>query len=210
MSATTSNRTINIYNSRKNLLDILESIDYEVSEYTGFSMNEIDTMLKHEQLDMLLSTSSGKKAYVRYLCGTKKMASPKLIGEIIEDLYENDSVLTKSDTLILIVDNEPNESLLDKLKYWYDHHGYFIVVHNLNRLLFNILRHQLVPPTSVLTEQETEEVLKKYNLSSTKQLPEVSRFDPVSLAICLRPGQVCRIERNSPTAMQNTYYRVCV
>jgi len=43
-----------------------------------------------------------------------------------------------------------------------------------------------------------------------KQLPEVSRFDPHSLAMCLRPGEVCQYERKSPTAMKTDYYRVCV
>jgi DNA-directed RNA polymerase subunit H (RpoH/RPB5) len=138
------------------------------------------------------------------------MATQKLLSEIIEDLYVNETVLEKKDTLIIIIDGEPNGPLLERIKYMYDHGGYFIVVHNIDRLRFNILDHKLVPPTSVISEKEVEDLLKKYNISSTKQLPEVSRFDPVSLAICLRPGQVCKIERNSPTALNCIYYRVCV
>ena len=213
-SAPTNNRILSIYNSRKNLLDILERLDYNVSEYSGFSINEIDAMLKQNQLDMLLSNpDTGDKAYIKYLCGGGKAstnATPKVIAEIIEDLYINDTVLEKKDTLILIVDGEPNGPLLDRIKYYYDHSGYFIVVHNIERLMFNILDHKLVPPTTVISEQEVQDLLKKYNISSTKQLPEVSRFDPVSLAICLRPGQVCKIERSSPTAMNSIFYRVCV
>ena len=209
-----NNRILTIYNSRKNLLDILETLGYDVSEYVGFSINEADAMLKQNQQDMLLSKPNGDKAYVKYLCGatkaSSKMANPKNIGEIIEDLYVNESVLEKKDTLILIMDGEPNGPLLDRLKYLYDHNGYFIVAHNIARLMFNILEHKLVPFTRVISDQEVEELLKKYNVSSTKQLPEVSRFDPVSLAICLRPGQVCKIERKSPTALDCVYYRVCV
>lgn len=209
-----NNRILTIYNSRRHLLDILESLDYDVSEYADFSINEADAMLKQNQLDMLLSKPNGDKTYVKYLCGatkaTSKMANAKVIGEIIEDLYINDTVLEKKDTLILIMDGEPNTPLLERLKYLYDHDGYFIVAHNIGRLMFNILQHKLVPKTTSISDHEVEELLKKYNLSSTKQLPEVSRFDPVSLAICLRPGQVCRIERQSPTALQCVYYRVCV
>jgi DNA-directed RNA polymerase subunit H (RpoH/RPB5) len=211
--SSTNNRILTIYNSRKNLLDILETLDYNITEYSGFSINEVDAMLKHNQLDMLLSKPNGDKAYIKYLCGAKpssKMANPKAIGEIIEDLYINETVLEKKDTLILIMDGEPNSNLLERIKYYYDHSGYFIVVHNIERLLFNILEHKLVPPTSTINETEVAELLKKYNISSTKQLPEVSRFDPVSLAICLRPGQVCKIERSSPTALTCVYYRVCV
>jgi len=208
-----SNRILTIYNSRRNLLDILSRLEYDVSEYEGFSINEVDAMLKQNQLDMLVSTPSGDKAYIKYLCGVKpssKMATPKTIAEIIEDLFINESVLEKKDTLILIIDGEPNGPLLERLKYLYDHSGYFLVVHNIARLMFNILDHKLVPPCTTLGETEVAELLKKYNLESTKKLPEVSRFDPVSLAICLRPGQVCKIERSSPTALANTFYRVCV
>jgi len=50
----------------------------------------------------------------------------------------------------------------------------------------------------------------KYNIRDLSQLPEVSRFDPQSLAICLRPGQVCKYTRKSVASLEHDYYRVCV
>ena len=61
--------------------------------------------------------------------------------------------------------------------------GIFIVIHSLDRLQFNILEHQYVPEHIVLTETEQAEVLKKYNITDTKQMPSISRYDPVALAI---------------------------
>ena len=42
------------------------------------------------------------------------------------------------------------------------------------------------------------------------QLPEISRFDPQALALCIRPGDVCKFIRNSSTALEYNYYRICV
>jgi DNA-directed RNA polymerase subunit H (RpoH/RPB5) len=41
-------------------------------------------------------------------------------------------------------------------------------------------------------------------------LPEISRFDPLALAIALRPGQVAKFIRNSATALHQDYFRICV
>ena len=52
--------------------------------------------------------------------------------------------------------------------------------------------------------------MKKYNISKPELLPEISRFDPVAKAICIRPGQVCKITRPSKTAIETNYYRICI
>lgn len=206
-------RLLSIYNSRTNLLDILGSIGYHVADYAYFTPEEVEAMVQHSQLDMLISHSQTKaKVYVKYLSGSKttKAAVPKTIGEVVEELFELHGVLAKTDTLIVVMDNSPSDPLIDYVKYMYDHDGYFVVLHHINSLQFNILEHQLVPPTRVLTETETAEVMKKYNIQRLDQFPEISRFDPVALAICMRPKQVCEILRPSPTAIKTKFYRVCV
>lgn len=205
-----SNRILSLYKSRTNILDILESLGYAISDYSGFSINEIDAMFVNQQLDMLIPHKENpSKMYIKYYLTSKQMRPPNL-DEIIEDLFIIDNVLTKSDTLVVIMEEEPNETLITKLKYLYDHDGVFVVVHNIQRLQFNILKHKLVPPTIVLSDEKVAELKVKYNLKELTQLPEVSRFDPVSLAICMRPGQVCKILRSSATALEYEYYRICV
>ncbi len=214
MSSTT-NRILSIYNSRKTILSFLQNQMYNVEQHMGFSINEVDAMVQNDQLDMLLeSTVDARKVYVKYLCGKKttvKQASPKIFREIVDDLFLQSMMLTRDDTLILIMDGEPNEPMTALVKYLYDSQGYFVVVHNLARLQYNVLEHQYVPPTRILSAEETRDVLRKYNVhDARKQLPEISRFDPVALAICMRPGQVCEIKRSSPTASESMFYRVCV
>jgi len=208
--STTSNRILSIYKSRMTMIELLDHQEYDTTEYEGFSINEIDAMHANSQLDMLVNhKKDDRKTYVKYYL-TAKQIRPANLDNILKDLYEIESVLTKKDTLVIITEDEPNDTITTYLKYLFDHDGLFVVVHNINRLQYNILNHKLVPECVVLTDPEIEELKKKYNIKDTKQLPEISRFDPQALAIALRPGNVCMFKRDSPTAMFYSYYRVCV
>lgn len=206
----TNNRILRIYKSRATILKLLQKQGYNVTDYSEFSINEIDTMFTNKQLDMLVTNeNTDNKTYVKYYLDAKQVR-PQYLDEIIEDLFLVESVLTKNDTLVIIIDGEPNETIISKVNYLYDHDGIFVVIHNISRLQFNILEHSLVPPIKILSEGETAQILKTYNLKDTTQLPEISRFDAQALAISMRPGQVCEIERKSVTVMKYNYYRVCV
>ena len=205
------------------MIELLDHQSYDISEYENFSINEIDAMYSNAQLDMLVShtnhktdandTSSSpidnRKVYVKYYL-TAKQIRPQNLDEIIEDLYVIDNVLTKDDTLIIIIEDEPNDTIITKIKYLFDHDGIFVVIHNIHRLQFNILNHKLVPECIIMNDAEIAEMKIKYNINKLTQLPEISRFDPQALAICLRPGQVCKFNRESATAMFNKYYRICI
>jgi DNA-directed RNA polymerase subunit H (RpoH/RPB5) len=130
---------------------------------------------------------------------------------MLEDLYVIDDVLDKkTDTLIVVVDDEPNDSLRQRLTYIYDHQSVFVVVHNIKRLQFNLLEHVMVPEMTILSDEETCAFMESKNLKDLTQLPEMSRFDPLALATCMRPRQVCRLRRISTSAYEYDYYRVCV
>ena len=220
-----SNRILSIYKSRNTILELLSYRGYDISEYTGFSINEIDAMFSNTQLDMLIAESlpkdtaaaaaaaaaipSGRKVYVKYYLQSKQIRPPNL-DEIIEDLFLIESILTKEDTLVVIVNEEPNETIINKVKYLYDHDGILVVIHHIKRLQFNILNHQLVPRMTILGDLEKAELYKRYSLQNNKNLPEISRFDPQALAVMLRPGEICRLERKSATALTKDYYRVCI
>lgn len=207
---TTNNKILKLYKSRLTIIEQLESLQYKIDEYEDFSINEIDAMNTNSQLDMLVTNkTTNKKIYIKYYLNAKQM-NVQTLDNIIEDLYTIDTVLTTSDTLMIITDVEPNDSILVKIRYLYDHSGIFIVMHNINRLQYNILEHVLVPKARILEEKEVEEFKQTYNIINLSQIPEISRFDPQALAICLRPGQVCEFTRDSATAMNAKYYRVCV
>lgn len=239
MSSSNASRTIaRLYNARKNLLDLLTVQGYDVEGYTNFGVNEVNAMYAHKQLDMLVETKTSsslslsdkgkeknrpkKKAYIKF--HLEKMLSSGHINDLIEDLYvlgsggeiggmgtsanANDTVLTEKDTLIIVTKQEVKtmNQYLNQLFL----QGRFIVLLSLDRLQFNILNHQYVPPHTILLKEEVDEIMKKYNVADKSQLPDISRYDPVALAIGMRPGDVCKIDRASKSAIHSTYYRVCV
>ena len=239
MSSNASKTIARLYNARKNLLDLLMVQGYDVEGYTNFGVNEVNAMYAHKQLDMLVETKSSsssdkskekeqgkskpkKKAYIKF--HLEKMLSTGHINDLIEDLYvlgsggevgglgistnANDTVLTERDALIIVTKQEVKtmNQYLNQLFL----QGRFIVLLSLDRLQFNILNHQYVPPHTILSKEELDEVMKKYNVADKSQLPDISRYDPVALAIGMRPGDVCKIDRPSKSAIHSTYYRVCV
>ena len=117
--------------------------------------------------------------------------------------------MLKHDTLYIIVKEEVNDSITNMLKYMYDKYNIFVIIQNLTRLQFNILEHSLVPQHRLLNNQEIEEIKLRYNITNNNQFPKISRFDPVSLAIGLRPNDICEIKRDSKTTIVNLYYRIC-
>jgi DNA-directed RNA polymerase subunit H len=209
MSGLSCNRILKIYKSRNTILKLLEKEKYDVSDYSEFSINEIDAMYTNDQLDMLVKNESNNKTYIKYYLNSKNIRKENL-ETLVEDLFQIESILTKTDTLVIIINEEPNDTIIERIKYLYDHDGIFVVLHNIDRLQFNILDHHLVPEINILNDEKVETLKKTYNLKDTSQLPEISRFDPQALAICLRPGQVCRLLRKSNTALEYHYYRVCV
>ena len=128
---------------------------------------------------------------------------------MIDDLFVLSETLQKSDTLFIIIKDDPNETLINELKHIWESDGIFIVVESIKRLQFNILEHVLVPPHRVLVDQEVNTIMKRYNIMDKSQMPNISRFDPVARVIGLRPGQVCEIIRPSKTSIMTNYYRVC-
>ena len=162
-----------------------------------------------------------KKTYVKF--HLEKTLSVSHINDLIEDLYvlgvggeiggtgvsanANDTVLTEKDTLIIITKQEIKtmNQIVNQLFL----QGRFIILLSLDRLQFNILNHQYVPSHTILSDDEVGEIMKKYNVMEKTQLPDISRYDPVALAIGMRPGEVCSIDRPSKSAISSLYYRVC-
>jgi DNA-directed RNA polymerase subunit H len=216
-SQNTSSLISQVYKSRTVILDLMEKQGYTVTDYNGFSVNEVNTMKLNNQLDMLLekeyNETNGdtnkhvKKIYIRYYLA--KSLRPNNLQEMIDDLFNVEEILTKDDTLLVVVKDEINETLENVIKHIWETDKIFIILQPLKRLQFNILEHVLVPSHRVLTTEETIQVKKKYNIINDEQFPIITRFDPAAQAIGIRPGEVCEIIRPSKTAISAPYYRIC-
>jgi DNA-directed RNA polymerase subunit H (RpoH/RPB5) len=213
-SQNTSSLISSVYKSRNILLSLMDKQGYYVTDYNGFSVNEVNTMKINNQLDMILDTAgqsatdeTTRKIYIRYYLA--KSLRPANLQEIIDDLFNIEEILTKKDTLFIVVKDEVNETLTNTLKHIWEQDGIFIIIVTLKRLQFNILEHVLVPPHRILSNAEKIAIKTKFNIMDDVQFPDISRFDPVAQAIGIRPGQVCEIIRPSKTAISAPYYRIC-
>ena len=205
---TQSGQIVEIFKSRENIVSLLKRQDYDVSNYSEFSIHEVNTMFHTKQLDMLFTKQDGsKKAYVKY--HLSKSLRPVNIYEYIDDLFNLEEVLKKTDDLIIIMKDEPNETTEKTLGNIWEQDGIFVTIFNIKRLQYNVLEHSLVPPHYALSEEEGVAIKTRYNILTNDQMPNISRFSPVAQAIGLRPGQICHIVRPSKTAISANFYRVC-
>lgn len=200
-----------LFKSRQTLLSLLTTQGFDTKDYEEFSVNEIHTMNNNKQLDMLISSTdsadSMKKVYVKYHLA--KTLRRENINDYIDDLYHLEQALTPGDTLIIIIKQEPHEPLLNILNQIWESEGIFIIIYNLDRLLFNILEHSYVPKHTIMNEVQIKAMKQRYNIKDDSEIPTISRYDPVALAIGMRPGEVCKIDRPSKTAIMTEYYRIC-
>jgi DNA-directed RNA polymerase subunit H len=211
----TSSLTSQIYTSRKVLLELLKKQKYDTTNSEHFSINEINTMKTNNQLDMYLTENSDpedenkrlKHIYVKYFLD--KSLRPQIIMETIDDLFVTSEMLTTNDTLIIVVNNEPNDKLNEFTRDTWEREKIHIILFPLKRLQFNILNHIFVPEHRILSEAEKIAIKTKYNITDDDKFPKLPRTDPVAKAIGIRPGEVCEIIRPSKTAIKAPYFRIC-
>jgi DNA-directed RNA polymerases I, II, and III subunit RPABC1 len=81
----------------------------------------------------------------------------------------------------------------------------------LRELQYNVTHHELVPKHEVLTDPaEIDELVRTYQLKSKTQLPLIQKTDAVSRYFGMKPGDLVRITRPSPSAGESIVYRCCV
>lgn len=70
-----------------------------------------------------------------------------------------------------------------------------------------MVKHILIPEHKKLSDEETEKILKKYNVSN-KQLPRIKLNDPAILELNPKRGDIIEIIRDSPTTGKSIFYRI--
>lgn len=193
---------------------MLENRGFVTTDYAEFSSAEISAMVATNQLDMLVQTQAAsgqganRKVYVSHMFA--KELKPAAMQDIITDLFEDSNTLTKTDTLLIVAKSDPNESMIAAISHLWERDGIHVVITTLKRTQFFVLNHQLVPKHQIMTQEERAWITKKFKISSDNQWPEISRFDPVMVALLARPGDMCNITRPSKTAIVEQYYRMCI
>ena len=220
---------LDVYNSRKHLLEMLEDRGYNVDHLKGYTTDEIKTMLDEQNngkfgtlpdigpLDIMLektNTISGnaekEKIYVKYRLEGKFKGNTSLNLQINE-IYEK--FISTKDTLIILNMSRVLMKIGVKDKGDEDQHlfitkNFFVQLFGLENFLINVSHHQFVPKHRILSKQETIDLLDKYKIT-LKNLKIIKRDDPQAKYIGLRPKQVCEITSENITSGTTVHYRVC-
>ena len=75
--------------------------------------------------------------------------------------------------------------------------------------VIKISNHVYQPKHEILPKDSAEEVLRKFN-ARPSQLPYITTTDKGIEDLDVRPGDIIKITRKSPTAGESVYYRYVV
>jgi len=212
-----------IYDTRSEILEMLESRGYNIESYNSFTKEEL--ILQYEQqtgkflltsengpLDILVKNDKGGKIFVKYRLDSKFKKSKSLDTQA-EEIFS--TILGKDDTLIIlfvsrILSNHKDSNVYQYCETLFNKKKYFVQLFGLENFLFNPTKHEIVPKHIIINERDEEELLVKYNVKNKLLLPHILREDPVAKYIGIKPGQICKILAISFSSMNTTRYRVCI
>ena len=205
-----------IYKSFNNVLKNLTNQGFNTDSEKDISLTELQNRIETRNINFLVEKTNGEKCYVVY--HIMKQLRPTHIHEYIEDVYEFREILRKTDQLIIITKDKFNFSnrsgLSDTIEKTindvYQELNYYINIFPISTLQFCVIDHILVPKHIKLTDEEVLEFMRKYKITNKSNIPTISKFDAVSKAIGMRPGEICEITRQSKTVIESKYYRICI
>lgn len=188
-----------LFQARKTVIEMLSDRGYTVpTEMHCDKLSDFRQLFNSKNCDIFINTPS--LCYVKFILHHK--IRPNALRDIVTQLVENQ--LSEGGDLIVVTRNKPN-SALQKISKTFKGLQIFWV----KNLVVNITKHKLNPTFVVLSEDQIDSLLKKYNLNSRYQLPLMLKDDPISHYYGLKSGSVCQVIRNSVTCGEHNSYR-CV
>ncbi len=199
----TTNIKQKVVQSFKVLLEMLEDrkeLEAQEMEYLkGFGKNEISALATN---NAIFTIDVGKRLRIIYYLLKFKMADFK---SYIETAEFEQYILIVTDKLT--TNNIKSISEFEKKNETQINIQYF----DLDETLFNITKHVLVPKHEVITDEKTiSELVERYNIKSKLQFPIILKTDPVARYFGVKPGNLVKITRDSPSAGEYIVYRCCV
>lgn len=218
MSSVPIHTSTNIYKSRKTLLTQFQERGIDTSNMiNNITENELKIMNKNSDIDFEVKQNDYKIS-IKYILNSK-LRNTTLRNQITSFMEEekildeegniNKDIHINNHELIFIIKESPNESLIKVIDEIYNEYKLYVNLFWINTLLFNILDHEYVPNHKKITNDDFKELKIMYNLNSKHQLPFISRHDPVSKVLGIRPGEVVKITRPSQSCGKYITYRCC-
>jgi DNA-directed RNA polymerase subunit H (RpoH/RPB5) len=202
-----------LFSSRHTLLEMLQDRNVDISNYENFSQEELEILFNKLEgkagfdvspIDMVFPK---EKTVVKYIKNKLRM---KDVKSFIQGMIEENAVEEEGTLILVLFDNlKTDEELELFLEGILKASNIYVQIFNIDKLTFNVTKHELVPKHEIISKEEKDELLKRYNLETEDQLPIIKKSDPVAKYLGLRIGDVCRIIRRSETYGTYTNYRLC-
>jgi DNA-directed RNA polymerase subunit H (RpoH/RPB5) len=214
----------------QNLKDLLISRGDDVSEYThqvnmllesypnffyqskGGGDDNIIYMNTDNTTILLITNSEHRTKLFKQF--SNKLASDEKkdvgIAEIIQEYggLKNFLIIFKDDANT--IPTPSNKTLLVSFDKELQKYGGMMHDIRFKNLMYNPLKHSLVPPHRKLSLEEIQEMMNKYLIKQKSQIPYILKSDPISKWIGLKTGDIVEIERYNINSGLSYYYRCCV
>lgn len=191
-----------LYKVRKTVLEMIADRGFIIPEVENITFEQFTAKYNNKNVDIYINDEfQNKKIYVHFHNETKNFSKKDLdnIMQKVITTYNDESI-----KLILIIKEKENSAVTKELsKETYKNVEVFLK----KNMVFNVTHHVFVPKHVLLTKEEEDDLLAKYNTVKSK-LPKLSKSDPIAKYYGLKTDQVCKIIRKSPEVGESIYYRL--
>ena len=191
-----------LYKVRQTLLEMVEDRGYLVPDSEKITFEQFTIKYDNKNLDLYIKDVDKNKNFYIHFHNENKNFSKGDLKNIMQKIiasYGDENI-----NLILLLKEKENSAVSKELtKDVYKNVEIFLK----KFMVFNVTRHEYVPKHILLTKEQENELLEKYNTTKGK-LPKLSKMDPIAKYYGMKNDQVCKIIRKSPEVGEYVYYRL--
>jgi DNA-directed RNA polymerase I, II, and III subunit RPABC1 len=192
----------NLYKVRQTVLEMISDRGYVIPLHMlSITFEQFSIQYDQKNIDLYIENENKDKKYYVYFHVDKAFGKNdmKSIVQKIINQYNDDNM----GIIILLKDKESTSIMKEKSKVLYKNVEFF----EQQKMTFNITKHIFVPKHIILSREEEEEVLEKYQATKSK-FPKISITDPVAKYYAMKPDQMIKILRNDPEVGVSISYRI--
>lgn len=212
---------------RNNLLDILETRGFNVAPLVAESAQEVSLLFKDPakiSFSYFIEEANIEEGTIPRRCKVLFGSSvSQMLNDIVKihmstttrssatDEYITEQVIPGRDELLIVAFGKLTETDIHKTILHSRTHGIQIDSIHVQNILFNPLKHELVPEYEPIPfgHPLEKQIMTNLSIKKVRQLPLIRSHDIIARLLGLRPNQMVIVKNKSPS-VRNTMIRVCV
>ena len=192
----------NLFKIRETILEMISDRGYVIPSDEVITFEQFVIKYNNKNLNIYIYDSLKNAHLYVYFHNDIKNFSKNDLKTLMQKLvmqYENQDI----NVFLLLKDKENSAITKELSKDVYKNVEIFLK----NNMIFNITHHELQPKFYLLSKEEEEEVLEKYNTTKGK-FPKILKTDPIAKYYGAKTDQIFKIMRKSPEVGEYPYYRL--